>query len=213
VTPEEVAVAERDLARRDPVLGYLIEVAGPCPLQADRSHGSHFEYLARSICYQQLAGRAAATIWGRVRALVPGAFTAPKILALDFAVLRAAGLSNAKALSLVDLASRLDGGALRLAGIGRQDDDAVIAALSAVRGIGPWTAQMFLLFRLGRPDVWPVGDFGVRAGVAAGWKLPAMPTPAALIAFGEPFRPYRSLVAWYAWRALERDREGLPTSR
>jgi 3-methyladenine DNA glycosylase/8-oxoguanine DNA glycosylase len=104
-------------------------------------------------------------------------------------------------------------GALRLTSLARQDDDAIVAGLSAVRGIGPWTAQMFLLFRLGRPDVWPVTDFGVRAGVGIAWGLPSMPSPRELLALGEPFRPYRSLVAWYAWRAVDRERDGLPTSR
>lgn len=195
---------EVELAGRDPVMAELVALAGPCPLAGrGRRRISHFEYLAQSICYQQLTGKVAATIWGRVRSLVPGPFTAPEVLALDHEALRGAGLSNAKALSLHDLAHRVATGDVRLAAMARLDDDAVVSVLTTVRGIGPWTAQMFLLFHLARPDVWPVTDYGVRVGIARAWRLPELPTPAELAALGEPFRPYRSTLAWYAWQAAD----------
>lgn len=204
---------EAVLAARDPVMAELVALAGPCPLAAGaRRRISHFEYLAKSICYQQLTGKVAATIWGRVRALVPGPFTAPAVLALDHEVLRGAGLSNAKALALHDLADRVATGDVRLTAVARLDDDAVVTALTRVRGIGPWTAQMFLLFHLARPDVWPVTDYGVRVGIAQAWRLPELPTPAELTALGEPFRPYRSTLAWYAWQAADLMRD-VPTDQ
>jgi len=204
---------ELALVGRDPILDGLIDAAGPCPLGPGRRAQTHFEYLARSICFQQLAGKAAAAIWGRARAQVAGPYRAPAVLALGEERLREAGLSGAKARSLLDLASRVDSGDLRLASIGRRTDDEIVAELCRVRGIGPWTAQMFLLFHLGRPDVWPVTDYGVRAGVAHAWGMAAMPTPRELDQFGEPFRPHRSALAWYAWRALDLRRDTLPTSR
>lgn len=206
-------VADLALAGRDPVLDRLIEFAGPCPLGAGRRTHSHFEYIARSICYQQLAGNAAKAIWGRARAQISGPYRAPAVLGLGEARLREAGLSGAKARSLLDLATRVVSGDIRLASIGRRTDDEIVAELCRVRGIGPWTAQMFLLFQLDRPDVWPVTDYGVRAGVARAWGWSALPTPGELTRFGDQFRPFRSTVAWYAWRALEQERDSLPTSR
>jgi 3-methyladenine DNA glycosylase/8-oxoguanine DNA glycosylase len=203
-----VALAEAELAGHDPVLARLIAEHGPCPIGSDRRRRPHFEDLARSIAYQQLAGRAAAAIWGRVRALVPGPFTAPAVLAVGEEALRGAGLSGAKAAAVLDLAARVAGGDLKLASIARRPDDVVVAELSQVRGIGRWTAEMFLLFQLGRLDVWPTTDLGVRAGYAAAWGLPALPSPAELAAAGERFRPFRSVVAWYCWRAVEAGRRG-----
>ncbi len=183
----------------------LIAEHGPATLTSRRRPrtSSRFEALAESICYQQLAGRAAATIWGRVVALVDGPFVPEAVLALDTAALRGAGLSNAKMLSILDLAAKVADGTVRLDRIGRRSDEDVIAELTVVRGIGRWTAQMFLMFNLGRLDVWPVGDLGVRAGYAKAYGLPTMPTPTELSELGERFRPYRSLAAWYCWRAVE----------
>ncbi|HVM52756.1 MAG TPA: hypothetical protein VM262_06125 [Acidimicrobiales bacterium] len=194
--------AERALAVRDPVLAGLIETAGPCVLGA-RAGRSHFESLCRSITYQQLAGRAAAAIWQRVRTLVPGPFTPPAVIGLDPRDLRAAGLSGAKTRSITDLAAHVADGRVRLGRASRLTDEAIVAELSQVWGIGEWTAQMFLLLQLGRLDVWPVLDLGVRAGYARAWDLPAVPTAKELEPLGERFRPYRSIVAWYCWRALE----------
>ena len=204
-TAAEVAAAEQELARRDPVLAHLIEVAGPCTIRSGRRKGrvGHFEELARSIVYQQLAGRAATAIWARVRALVDGPFTPEAVLVLDEPTLRSAGLSGAKARSIADLALKVADGHVALARVGRLADDLVVDELVQVKGIGPWTAQMFLMFSLGRLDVWPTGDFGVRKGFGQAWGLPEAPKSVELEALGERFRPYRSVVAWYCWQAVD----------
>lgn len=198
----DIAAAERALARRDRVLRDLIKTKGPCVLTAPPRR-PHFEALARSITYQQLAGRAAEAIWQRVRALVPGAFTPAAVLAVDVATLRAAGLSGAKARSIADLAAHVDDGSVHLSRVGRMTDEDIIGELSQVWGIGTWTAQMFLMFQLGRLDVWPVLDLGVRNGYGMAWGLMDPPSATELEPIGEPFRPYRSVAAWYCWRALE----------
>jgi 3-methyladenine DNA glycosylase/8-oxoguanine DNA glycosylase len=159
--------------------------------------------LARAICYQQLAGRAAATIHGRFVTAVGGEVTPAHVLAAPPDALRGAGLSAAKAAAIKDLAEKVAGGEVALDRIGRLSDEDVIAHLIQVRGIGRWTAEMFLLGTLGRLDVWPVGDYGVRAGFAAAWGLAEIPSPDALTGHGEPFRPYRSIVAWYCWRVAD----------
>lgn len=204
-TRKEVAAAELELAGRDPVLARLIAETGPCTLRTSRRAGrlGHFEELARSIVYQQLAGKAAAAIWSRVRALVDGHFEPEAILALDEPTLRGAGLSGNKARSLTDLADRVARGDVHLDRVARMKDEDVVAELSRVRGIGRWTAEMFLMFQLGRLDVWPTGDLGVRKGYALAWGHEELPTPAALEELGEPFRPYRSIAAWYCWRAVD----------
>jgi 3-methyladenine DNA glycosylase/8-oxoguanine DNA glycosylase len=193
------------LAALDPVMEALIAEHGVARLRTTRRPptGSRFEELAESICYQQLHGKAAATIWGRVVALVDGPFVPEAVLAVDTAALRGAGLSNAKMLSILDLAAKVADGTVRLDRLGRLADEAVIEELVVVRGIGRWTAEMFLIFSLGRLDVWPVGDLGVRAGYAKAYGLASMPSPRELDALGERFRPYRSLAAWYCWRAVE----------
>jgi DNA-3-methyladenine glycosylase II len=200
---EEVARAERALAAADPVLGRLIAAAGPCPLATGRRHRTHFEELARSVVFQQLAGKAALAIWTRTIAVVGGRVSAASILATGEAQLRTAGLSGAKAKALLDLADRVATGDVKLASIGRRDDDEVVAELSRVWGIGRWTAEMFLMFQLGRLDVWPTGDLGVRNGFGRAWGLAEPPGPGELELLGEPFRPWRSVVAWYCWRAVD----------
>lgn len=200
----QLAAAEVQLAQRDPVLAGLIRRCGPCTLASRRGPGqSHFEAVASSIVYQQLAGKAAEAIWGRVRALVPGDFTAAEVISLEPAVLRAAGLSGAKARSVADLAARVADGSLDLELVAGLDDEEVVAQLSQVRGIGRWTAQMFLIFQLRRLDVWPTGDLGVRRGWARAYELQEAPLPGELEALGAPFRPWRSVVAWYCWRAAD----------
>jgi DNA-3-methyladenine glycosylase II len=187
----------------DPVMARLHERHGPMRQSPSVPVARRFEELARTIAYQQLAGRAAATIWSRVRSLVDTEFTPDAVLAVDPERLRGAGLSSAKTLSLIDLATRASDGRLRLDRVGRLPDDEVIAHLVAVRGIGPWSAQMFLMHELGRLDVWPTGDLGVRAGFARAYRLDAVPTPKELAVLGEPLRPYRSVAAWYCWRCAD----------
>ena len=191
------------LAAADPVLAGLIDRHGPPPPRRPVPVARRFGHLARAVVYQQLAGRAAAAIHARVVEAVGGEVTPAAVLATPEPVLRASGLSGAKAASLLDLAARVEDGTVPMARLGRWSDDEVVAALTVVRGIGPWTAQMFLMNALSRPDVWPTGDYGVRAGFARAWGLAELPTPAALGASGEPFRPHRSLVAWYCWRAAD----------
>jgi DNA-3-methyladenine glycosylase II len=190
------------LATRDPVLARVIEAAGP--IRVSRRTGSHFAGLVEAIVYQQLAGAAAKAIHGRLVAALHDDVQPEAMLALSDETLRAAGLSANKARSLRDLATKVLDGTVVLSprGLSRQSDKEVIARLSTVRGIGPWTAQMFLIFRLRRLDVWPVGDFGVRQGYGLAWKVP-MPTARELEPLGDRYRPYRTVLAWYCWRAVE----------
>ena len=199
-----IAAAETALAGHHPVLAALIARWGPCTLASRRgTAGSHLEALASAIVSQQLAGRAAAAIWARVRALDPGGFDATAVVGLGPAALRAAGLSAAKAASLSDLAQRVVSGRLDLDELAGLADEEVIDRLTEVRGIGRWTAQMFLMFRLQRLDVWPSGDLGVRRGYAVVHGLAAAPSAKDLEGLGEPFRPWRSVAAWYCWRAVD----------
>ena len=202
--PRKVGVREatRILAERDPVIARFVGDFGwpafPAPT------GSHFAALVRSITYQQLAGAAASAIHGRLIAFLGGEATPEGILAATTEQLRAVGLSGNKTLSLQDLSAKvLDGTVVldprRLARLG---DEEIVARLSAVRGIGKWSAEVFLIFQLRRLDIWPTGDLGVRRGYAAAWHVPE-PTPKVLDALGEPYHPYRSIVAWYCWRAAQ----------
>ncbi len=196
------AAAARILAEREPVIARLLAQAGP-PRFGQRD-GSHFATLVRAIVYQQLAGRAAAAIHGRLLAALGGEVRPETLIALPEESLRAAGLSRAKMASLRDLAAKVLDGTVVLSprGLARESDEEIVARLSAVRGIGTWTAEMFLLFQLRRLDVWPVGDLGVRRGYGLAWQVPT-PTPGELRPLGEAFRPYRSVAAWYCWRAAE----------
>jgi DNA-3-methyladenine glycosylase II len=165
-----------------------------------------FDALAESIAYQQLSGKAAATIFGRVRALYPKKkWLDPELLlATPDETLRAAGLSRAKTAALKDLAAKtIDGTVPSGRALIRMTDDEIIMRLTTVRGIGRWTVEMLLLFDLGRPDVWPVDDYGVRKGFAKTFGRRKLPTPKQLMKFGEKWRPYRSVAAWYFWRALD----------
>jgi DNA-3-methyladenine glycosylase II len=165
---------------------------------------SPFEALVQAIVYQQLAGAAARAIHGRLIAAMPDGVEPEALLALSDKTLRTVGLSAAKVLSLRDLAGKVIEGTVVVAPrrLVRLSDDEVAARLTTVRGIGPWSAHMFLMFQLRRLDVWPVGDFGVRHGYGLAWKVP-MPSPRELEPLGAPFRPYRTVVAWYCWRAVE----------
>jgi 3-methyladenine DNA glycosylase/8-oxoguanine DNA glycosylase len=165
-----------------------------------------FDALAESIAYQQLTGKAAATIFGRVRALYPKRkwLDPTQLLATPDEALRAAGLSRAKTAALKDLAAKtIDGTVPSGRALLRMTDDEIITRLTTVRGIGRWTVEMLLLFDLGRPDVWPVDDYGVRKGFAKTFRRRELPTPKQLMKLGEKWRPYRSVAAWYFWRALD----------
>jgi DNA-3-methyladenine glycosylase II len=190
------------LAESDPVLRQLVEAAGPPELRP--RNDSHFGALVRAIVYQQLAGAAAAAIHGRLLAAMSGDLTPESLLSLSDEAVRKAGLSAAKTASLRDLAAKILDGTVILdqAGLEAESDAEVVARLSAVRGIGRWTAEMFLMFQLRRLDVWPTGDLGVRKGFGLAWGIPT-PTPKQLEPLGDPYRPYRSVVAWYCWRAAE----------
>jgi len=167
-----------------------------------------FDALAESITYQQLSGKAAATIWGRVRALYPRRkwLDPQQVLATADETLRGCGLSGSKTVALKDLAAKvLDGTVPKAPAFASMSDDEILERLTAVRGIGRWTVEMLLLFDLGRPDVWPVTDYGVQKGYAKTFGKRKLPTPKQLHEVGEQWRPYRSVAAWYFWRALDTD--------
>jgi DNA-3-methyladenine glycosylase II len=197
-----LAEATAILAGRDPVLAGLIAQAGPMRLRQPKM--SHFEALVRAIVYQQLAGAAARAIHGRLVAAVDGRVEPERLLELSDEALRRVGLSANKMRSLRDLSQKVLDGTVVLSprGLARESDEEVVQRLSSVRGIGPWSAEMFLMFQLRRLDVWPVGDLGVRKGYGLAWKIPT-PTARELQPLGDRFRPYRSVVAWYCWRAGE----------
>ncbi|MGX7682047.1 DNA-3-methyladenine glycosylase [Jatrophihabitans sp. DSM 45814] len=191
--------AARLLAARDPVIAQLVDAHGLPTLPVPRE--THFATLVRSITYQQLAGAAARAIHGRLIAVLQDDVSPERVLATPPELLRGSGLSGNKVVSVVDLATKvLDGTVVldsrRLARLGDQE---IVARLSTVRGIGKWSAEMFLMFQLRRIDIWPTGDLAVRKGFAQAWDIP-VPTAKALEVLGDPFRPYRSVVAWYCWR-------------
>ena len=198
-----VVEATDELARRDRVLRRMVADHGYPELRRNGDGRTHFAALARSICYQQLAGRAAAAIHGRFAALYDGDPTPDAVLATDDDALRACGLSASKAASIRDLALANDDGRVAFDRLGRLPDDEVVRELVQVRGIGEWTAHMFLMFQLGRLDVWPTLDYGVRNGFTRLYGLAELPTPKQLAPLGDPFAPYRSVVAWYCWRAVD----------
>jgi len=199
------AEAIAHLTKADKILGQLIKKIGPCGWKP-RKRRSPFEALVQSVTYQQLNGTAAAIIFGRVKALYPGRrFPTPEdLLATPDESLRAAGLSRAKIAAIKDIAAKTLAGIVPTSrAIARMENEAIIAQLTTIRGVGPWTVEMLLMFKLGRPDVLPVTDYGVRKGFALTYKLDDLPTPVALLAHGEKWRPYRSIAAWYLWRALD----------
>ena len=199
----------KHLARVDPVMRRLIREVGPFTL-APRMGRSPFESLARAIAFQQLHEKAADSILKRFIALFPGRrFPRPAdLLAADRRAIRRSGFSRAKVLALRDLAVKtLDGTVPTSRVIQQLDDDTVVARLVEVRGIGRWTAEMLLIFQLGRPDVLPADDFGVRNGFRIAYGRGSMPTPKDVLGYGERWKPYRTAAAWYLWRAADRARE------
>src|SRR5579863_10285590 len=204
VDAEHVMLA---LSRADRKLGRIIRNVGSFPTKREKPQ-QPFESLLRAIVYQQLAGPAAATIFGRVKALGSGAFPTPEeILSLDDAKLRGAGLSRQKIASVKDLAAKtLDGTGPPLAKLRRMSEVEIHERLVQVRGIGEWSVQMFLMFRLGRPDVLPVRDLGIQKGFQLVYGHKKMPKPDFILEHGERWRPYRSIASWYLWRALDEKR-------
>jgi DNA-3-methyladenine glycosylase II len=203
LTTEGYRRAERALARRDRVLAAIIRAHGHCGL-ADAQREDPFVAMVEAIVWQQLSGKAAATIYARVLAALPGGSLTPRaLLALPEDTLRQAGLSRAKVAYTRDLASRVDTGSLRLDNLDALDDEPVIAELTTVKGIGRWTAEMFLMFRLHRPDILPVGDLGIVNAMQRVYGLRTPPTAERMRAIAEPWRPYRSVASWYLWRSLD----------
>lgn len=204
--PFDVDVAIAHLRASDRTLAKLIDRVGPFRMEL-KGATSLFDVLAEAIVYQQLHARAAASIYARVRALIPrtrGAVAARALSLVTDDALRGAGLSRSKLLALRDLSAKtLDGHVPTLAKTRRMDDEAIIEHLTQVRGIGRWTVQMLLMFRLGRPDVLPVGDYGIRNGFGTAFRKGEMPLPAEVEKRAERWRPYRSVASWYLWRATD----------
>lgn len=202
----------RELADRDRTLGAAMKRVPPYPgfPAGPLARGSHFQAIARSIAYQQLAGAAARTIYGRVCALTPGPRfpTVEECLELSTESFRGAGFSAAKTRAVKDLAARCAAGSVRLRSVSRMTDDEIVRMLSTVWGIGEWTAQMFLLFRLGRLDVMPAGDLGVQEGVRILDDLEERPSPKAVLERAEPWRPLRSVATWVLYRLCDEARAG-----
>jgi 3-methyladenine DNA glycosylase/8-oxoguanine DNA glycosylase len=200
---DQAAAAQR-LASSDPELARLIDAVGPPRLVIGKIR-TPFEMLLRSIVYQQLSGKAAATIYSRVEALfAPGRPEPQMLLGLDDVLLREAGMSWAKVAGARDLAEKTAAKSLpSLSDLHKMADDEIVTALTRIRGIGPWTVEMLLIFRLGRPDVLPATDLGVRKGVKLTYGLVDVPTPEEVRGRGEAWRPFRSLASWYLWRAVD----------
>ena len=198
---EQVELACRHLAKNDRVMRSIIKRIGPFTLKAKRDY---FQILVDSIVSQQISTAAARTIMQRLRDhLHPEKITPSSMANLDPVILRTIGLSGQKASYARDLTERVVSGQLNLRSINRHSDDAVIAELIQVKGIGVWTAHMFMIFALARMDVLPVGDFGVRTAIQRQYGLPELPKPAEVASIAQPWRPYASIASWYLWRSLE----------
>lgn len=201
LTEAEFERGRRTLMRRDPRLAVVIRRVGRCCLPDSRTH-EPFAGLVRVILAQQLSGKAASTIYGRVEALTGGgaAMTPGRLRSIDAGALRAAGVSRPKIAYLYDLAERVGDGRLDLHALDAHPDEQVIAAITAVRGLGRWSAEMFLMFRLNRPDIFPVGDLGIVKGMQRLFGMKRRPAARTMLRLAEPWRPYRSIAAWYLWR-------------
>jgi DNA-3-methyladenine glycosylase II len=213
VTPADYQRARRVLLGRDPVLASLIRRHGPCGLAAAQ-RADHFSALVRAITGQQLSTKAAATIYGRLVTMVATTAGGPPTLEgfarVSDEALRGVGMSRQKVAYLRDLCARISTAALDLDALDALSDEEVVNALVTVKGIGRWSAEMFLIFRLHRPDVLPVGDLGILVAVQRAYRLRKRPTPERLRKIGEAWRPYRSVASWYLWRSL--DNEPLPSA-
>ncbi|GAC1527533.1 MAG: DNA-3-methyladenine glycosylase [Chloroflexota bacterium] len=203
--------AIEEVAARDPVLAHLVALVGPIRHRS-RSSDGHFGALVRAIVFQQLAGRAAQTIHARVVDAVGGELTPDSVSGVPDEALRAAGLSANKLAALRDLSAKVLDGSVALSTSARRSGEEIVASLATVRGIGRWTAEMYLMFELRRLDVWPVDDLGVRQGYGLAWSLAPPPTARELMSLGDRFRPYRSIVARYCWEAVALFRGGTDPS-
>ena len=204
--PVDAARVMRELSRADRHLAKVIRRAGCFPTKKQKPQHA-FASLLHAIVHQQLAGKAAATIFGRVKALCAGEFPTPEeILQLDETKLRGAGLSRQKIAAVKDLAAKtLDGTVPPLSKLRRMSEEEIHQRLTQVRGIGEWSVQMFLMFRLGRPDVLPIHDLGIRKGFQVVYGHKVVPNPQMILEHGERWRPYRSIASWYLWRAADRE--------
>jgi DNA-3-methyladenine glycosylase II len=201
IGPALASKAGRHLRRRDPLLGAVVARVGPCAIVP---RGDPYRYLVRSVLFQQITGHAARAIEGRLKAAYGGRLPPPDKLRKASAVqLRGVGLSRQKIASMHAIATAFDDGTLVNRRLARLADDAVIEAVTQLRGVGEWTAHMMLMMSLGRPDVLPVGDYGVRKAARDLYGLADLPKAKELIEIAEPWRPYRSVAAWYLWRSLE----------
>ncbi|HWX39500.1 MAG TPA: DNA-3-methyladenine glycosylase [Candidatus Sulfotelmatobacter sp.] len=202
--PVDANQAIRELCRADRRLAKVIRKVGPFPTKKPKPQHP-YAVLLKAIVYQQLAGKAAAAIFGRVTALGANSFPTPEeIIALDETKLRKAGLSRQKIAAVKDLAAKtIDGTVPSLKEIRRMSEEQILERLTRVRGIGEWSVQMFLMFQLGRPDILPIQDYGIRKGFQQLYGLDDVPKPKAVLEHGERWRPYRSIASWYLWRAAE----------
>ena len=199
--------------RRDPVLAAIIRQHGPCGLGAARDRFDHFAMLARAIVFQQLSTKAATTIHNRLLESLPGGAMTPAALgALDEPQFRAAGISRQKSGYLRDLADKVARGVVPLEAVDEMPDEEVIAALTEIKGIGRWTAEMFLIFRLQRPDVLPVGDLGIQNAIQRAYRLRKKPTPERMRKLAAAWQPYRSIACWYLWRSLDNEPASAPSA-
>ena len=191
--------------RRDPVLAAIIRQHGRCELGAARDRFDHFSMLVRAIVFQQLSTKAATTIHNRLIACMAGTQTPECLSALTDEQLRSAGISRQKAAYLRDLCEKVASGEVPLDALDSMSDDEVVESLTRIKGIGRWTAEMFLIFRLQRPDVLPVGDLGIVNAIQKAYRLRKKPTPERMRKLGEAWRPYRSVASWYLWRSLDNE--------
>lgn len=201
----DYSVAIATLTQSDPTLASLIQQVGDCRLAQVQQSGDVLTCVARSIIYQQLSGKAASTIYQRFLQLYPEQPfpTATAILETPDEVLRSAGISRSKAVYLKDLAQQVLNGLPTIAELAQMEDEAIIQTLLPIKGVGRWTVQMLLIFRLHRWDVLPVDDLGIRAGIRHTYQLPDLPTKSQVQQLGQPWQPYRTIAAWYLWRSLE----------
>lgn len=201
LSDRQIQRARRLLAARDPKLGALIARVGRCRLADSRRHDP-FAGLVRVILSQQLSSKVAETLFARVVSIAggPEAVTPARLLAVPPDALRAAGVSRPKIGYIRDLAARVSDGRLNLTALDDLSDDAVSEALTEVRGLGRWSAEMFLIFRLNRPDILPVGDLGIVKGMQQLFGMRRLPKPRTMVRLAEPWRPYRSIASWYLWR-------------